>query len=569
MLALCHLLLFLICLDFADCVQSVKTTKCDFLNETQGSSVNPGFPRTETCDISQPQRTHCFVLWHVNSGEAKVVMKGCWVGRPDCNNQTKCVPRPTPNTDQMYFCCCEGDFCNRNITVSRFPEAPPSTTVSTSTPIMHRPDLTFQTIQYTIFPMLALFLIIPICYLYRARKAARSNHMPLPTTEPPAPPKQGLQGTIVLDRHRARGRFGEVHSAFYHKTDGSVLKVAVKIFQLQERKSWLLEQNFFNQFDVIQHQNVLRFYGAEEHRTHDLHQLWLVTDYHERGSLYDYLKGNLVSWQELLLLCEGMARGLEFLHDAETHGPAVAHRDFKSKNVLIKDDMSACVADFGLSLRFDQCAGQVHGQVGTRRYMAPEVLDGAINFNCHDFLCIDMYAMGLVMWEVLSRCSSIDGPVAEYQLPFEDEVGLHPTLEDMQDLVVRRKQRPIIKEHWKNNQLGSSTLCSTIEECWDQDAEARLSASTVVQRLERFPRSDPKVQNNINNTTSHHGNTGGGGGPPTTPTINGVLPSNNTSNMVNLNIENESTGGKPLPVVGNPCNNRSPCWPQPLTASQA
>ena len=47
-------------------------------------------------------------------------------------------------------------------------------------------------------------------------------------------------------------------------------------------------------------------------------------------------------------------------------------------------------------------------QVGTRRYMAPEVLEGAINFQRDAFLRIDMYACGLVLWELLSRCSSKD-----------------------------------------------------------------------------------------------------------------------------------------------------------------
>lgn len=48
-------------------------------------------------------------------------------------------------------------------------------------------------------------------------------------------------------------------------------------------------------------------------------------------------------------------------------------------------------------------------QVGTRRYLAPEVLEGAINFQRDAFLRIDMYAMGLVLWELMSRCKAADG----------------------------------------------------------------------------------------------------------------------------------------------------------------
>ena len=41
--------------------------------------------------------------------------------------------------------------------------------------------------------------------------------------------------------------------------------------------------------------------------------------------------------------------------------------------------------------------------------MAPEVLEGAINFSRDAFLRIDMYSCGLVLWELLSRCSAADG----------------------------------------------------------------------------------------------------------------------------------------------------------------
>jgi len=48
-------------------------------------------------------------------------------------------------------------------------------------------------------------------------------------------------------------------------------------------------------------------------------------------------------------------------------------------------------------------------QVGTRRYMSPEVLDGSINFSIEHFLKIDVYACALVLWELASRCVTSDG----------------------------------------------------------------------------------------------------------------------------------------------------------------
>lgn len=60
--------------------------------------------------------------------------------------------------------------------------------------------------------------------------------------------------------------------------------------------------------------------------------------------------------------------------------------------------------------------------------MAPEILEGAVNLrDCESSLKqIDVYAMGLVLWELVSRCSDIYNDVADvpdYSQPFQSEVG--------------------------------------------------------------------------------------------------------------------------------------------------
>ena len=73
-----------------------------------------------------------------------------------------------------------------------------------------------------------------------------------------------------------------------------------------------------------------------------------------------------------------MVEGLTFLHEecppkgsVKEQKPSIAHRDFKSKNVLIKNDMTACIADFGLAMELEDI-GDTHGQVNKlinlRRY---------------------------------------------------------------------------------------------------------------------------------------------------------------------------------------------------------
>lgn len=46
------------------------------------------------------------------------------------------------------------------------------------------------------------------------------------------------------------------------------------------------------------------------------------------------------------------------------------------------------------------------------------------------------------------------GPLGQYLLPFEEEVGQHPTLEDLQDVVVHKKTRPAIKEFWLKHSVS-------------------------------------------------------------------------------------------------------------------
>lgn len=48
------------------------------------------------------------------------------------------------------------------------------------------------------------------------------------------------------------------------------------------------------------------------------------------------------------------------------------------------------------------------------------------------------------------------GTVGEYMLPFEDEIGQHPSLEDLQDVVVHKKMRPAIKDCWLKHPVSDS-----------------------------------------------------------------------------------------------------------------
>ena len=103
-------------------------------------------------------------------------------------------------------------------------------------------------------------------------------------------------------------------------------------------------------------------------------------------------------------------------------------------------------------------------KVGTARYMAPEVLDGAIQFTRDAFLRIDVYALGLVIWELMTRAHKRGDPLPEegqppclppYMAPFEAEVGPTPTMEKLQHYVAKLRNRPYPRSWWENDQVSS------------------------------------------------------------------------------------------------------------------
>ena len=101
-------------------------------------------------------------------------------------------------------------------------------------------------------------------------------------------------------------------------------------------------------------------------------------------------------------------------------------------------------------------------QVGTKRYLAPEVLDSSINESDFEsfkqvllqsnlntkLTCLqgDVYALGLVIWEVASRTCTPFTPCPPAQPPYWDLVGVDPSLDEMRK--VQFKTRPILKCLW-------------------------------------------------------------------------------------------------------------------------
>ncbi|XP_036234301.1 activin receptor type-2B isoform X1 [Bactrocera oleae] len=473
---------------------------CEHFDERNCTTEGDCAIKVEHCKVESEKTSSCYVLWTIDrdTGETKIKMKGCFTDMHECN-QTECITSMEPRQNKLYFCCCKGSMCNRE-----HKWIPTTTEATTQVPKEKTTDNTnviYVVVCAVVFVCLALLLApFAFCY-YRKRKPSNFNEIPTNETEATNASPLLNNRPIHLLELKASGRFGDVWQGKLHSQD-----VAVKIFRMQEKESWNTEVDIYK-LPRMRHPNILEFLGCEKHTEKVQLEYWLISVYHPNGSLCNYLKSHTLTWLELCKIAESMSQGLMHLHEeipaGKTDGlkPSIAHRDFKSTNVLLKGDLTACIADFGLAMVFQpgKPCGETHGQVGTRRYMAPEVLEGAINFNRDAFLRIDVYACGLVLWEMVSRCTAV-GPVGDYMLPFEAELGLRPTLDEIQDTVVTKKLRPRLLNTWRTH-VGLNIFCDTMEECWDHDAEARLSSSCVMERfaqLCKYTATPLLIENNTN-----------------------------------------------------------------------
>ncbi|KAM8917312.1 activin receptor type-1 isoform 1-T3 [Spinachia spinachia] len=283
-----------------------------------------------------------------------------------------------------------------------------------------------------------------------------------------------------------KGRYGEVWRGQWQGEN-----VAVKIFSSRDEKSWFRETEIYNTV-LLRHENILGFMASDMTSRNSSTQLWLITHYHENGSLYDYLQRVAVETSEGLAMAASIACGLVHLHTEifGTEGkPAIAHRDLKSKNILVTKELRCCIADLGLAVTHSQADNLLdvgnNPKVGTKRYMAPEVLDESIQTDCFDaYKRVDIWAFGLVLWEIARRTYS-NGIVEEYRPPFYDQVQNDPSFEDMRKVVCVEQQRPFIPNRWFSDPTLSA-LVKLMKECWYQNPSARLTALRIKKTLDKI-----------------------------------------------------------------------------------
>ncbi|XP_042175998.1 bone morphogenetic protein receptor type-2-like [Oncorhynchus tshawytscha] len=450
----------------------------------------------ENTTIRCSRGSRCYGLWEkTRDGEIHLVKQGCWThigDQQECHDD-RCVVTTTPSQIQngtYRFCCCSTNMCNVNFTEDFPPPSP------TSAQLYPRPLYREETIVIALASVsIVAVLIVALFFGYRMLSGDRKQGLHNMDMMEAAASEPSLDlDSLKLLELIGRGRYGSVYKGSLDE-----LPVAVKVFTYQNRHNFVNERAIYR-VPLLEHDNIARFIVGDERLTADGRvEYLLVMEYYPHGSLCQYLSLQTGDWVSCCRLTHSVTRGLAYLHTELLRGdiykPAVSHRDLNSRNVLVKNDGTCVISDFGLSMKLTgnrlvrpgEEENAAISEVGTVRYMAPEVLEGAVNLrDCESALKqVDMYALGLIYWETFMRCTDLfpGEAVPDYQMAFQAEAGNHPSFEDMQVLVSREKERPKFPEAWKENSLAVRSLKETMEDCWDQDAEARLTAQCSEERM--------------------------------------------------------------------------------------
>ncbi|XP_041982062.1 bone morphogenetic protein receptor type-1B isoform X2 [Aricia agestis] len=466
--------------------------------ECSGAAACPDGSANGTCTTQPGGYCYAVVEEVVDDAGLLLLERSAGCLPPDEAGLMQCKGSQSPHQHPKTIQCCERDLCNRRLSPA-LPEPPPVGPDGAGP----RPPPAAPAVLVAAALCVALAAALAAVYLLLRRRRRGPKRPPSPPA--PAPPSADVSSgsgsglPLLVQRTVAkqiqmvesvgRGRYGEVWLARWRGQ-----RVAVKVFFTTEEASWFRETEIY-QTVLLRHDNVLGFVAADIRGTGSWTQMLLITDYHERGSLHDYLQAAVLDARGLALLAHSAAAGLAHLHMdiLGTEGkPAIAHRDIKSKNILVKRDGTCAIADFGLAVRYvaerDEVDVAPNTRVGTRRYMAPEVLDHRLDgADFEAFKMADVYALGLVFWEMCRRCAS-GSPVARaepYALPYHEHVPPDPSFEDMHEVVVARGVRPPIPARWTASE-PLATLAGVMAECWHHSPPVRLTALRVKKTLARF-----------------------------------------------------------------------------------
>ena len=247
------------------------------------------------------------------------------------------------------------------------------------------------------------------------------------------------------------GTFGDVKLSYWRKTLVAVKFLKKTIDNEAENIKSFIEELYI--LKNLRHPNILLYLGACTAGP----QYFLVSEYCEKGNLFDFLhtnKKNILSLKEKIRIALEIAKGVNYLH---CFNPPILHRDLKSLNILLDKNFQVKIADFGWArIRQDHMTKQR----GTFQWMAPEV----IRKNTYSEKA-DVFSFGIILWELMVQ---------------------EPPYRNIDRIQVAKKVATDPKYRPKIPSDVPSKIKELMPLCWDHDPDQRLSFDQIIEYLEIF-----------------------------------------------------------------------------------
>ncbi|XAR49526.1 Non-specific serine/threonine protein kinase [Bertholletia excelsa] len=270
------------------------------------------------------------------------------------------------------------------------------------------------------------------------------------------------------------GGFGSVFKGTLQ--DGTLIAVK-RLHRLgREMREFLAEVETIGS---IHHYNLVRLIGFCAEKSSYL----LVYEYMINGSLDNWIfyreQQRCLDWETRKKIILDIAKGLAYLH--EECRQRIIHHDIKPQNILLDENFSAKISDFGLSRLIDRKESHVLTTLrGTPGYIGPECGHSKITVK------IDVYSFGIVLLEIVCGRRNLDGTQSESSKHLlwllqkkAEENQLHDILENLD-------------ERW-NHKEEKERYIRIAAWCLQNDPDTRPLMSTVVKVLEGVMEVDPNI----------------------------------------------------------------------------
>ncbi|KAL6647494.1 hypothetical protein ACP70R_014931 [Stipagrostis hirtigluma subsp. patula] len=196
-----------------------------------------------------------------------------------------------------------------------------------------------------------------------------------------------------VENKLGEGGFGPVYKGQF--PDG--LEIAVKRLASHSGQGFTEFKNEVQLIAKLQHRNLVRLLGCCSQGEEKM----LIYEYLQNKSLdsfiFDETRRALLNWDKRLVIIEGIAQGLLYLHKHSRL--RIIHRDVKASNILLDSEMNPKISDFGLAKIFgsNDTEGNTKRVVGTYGYMAPEYASEGL-FSTRS----DVFSFGVLILEIIT-----------------------------------------------------------------------------------------------------------------------------------------------------------------------